>query len=232
MELLVVIAIVAVLAALLLPALSGAKARSQLTTCLGNLKQINLGVHLYAGDNGDTLPRAGNTAIYYRELVNSFVGVNHPSSPQDMIFACPADIFSYQGTDPQTYIPHGRHEDATSDFSSYMFNGGNFETNYFTANGFQSGIGGRKLSAIKNSSRTFLVLEAAAFSPFSWHQPKAPVAGVVQFNNSRNMASFADGHTAFIQMYWNEALHDSNGNSSEACFYDPPAGYDYQWSGN
>ena len=54
-ELLVVIAIIAILAALLLPALSKAKDSAQLTVDLNNVKQILLSSHLYAGDNNDYL---------------------------------------------------------------------------------------------------------------------------------------------------------------------------------
>jgi len=236
MEMLVVIAIIAILAALLMPVLSSAKAKAKRTECLNNLKQINLGVHMYAGDNGDTLPDAGaSTYILYKEVVKSYVGLHGPSSPQDKIFACPADTYYYNESSG-AYVPHGRHEQGTFDFSSYAFNGANLlTTNYpnFAYNGILPGIGGQKLGTVKNSAKTVLVLEASALEPYSWHQPKPPVSGGwPMFNDSRNMVSFVDGHVSYIKIYWNSTLSYPNGGISVAAYYDPPAGYDYQWSGN
>ena len=54
-ELIVVIAVIAILAAMLLPVLAKSRDKAKTTQCLNNLKQLNVCLHLYAGDNDDRL---------------------------------------------------------------------------------------------------------------------------------------------------------------------------------
>jgi prepilin-type N-terminal cleavage/methylation domain-containing protein/prepilin-type processing-associated H-X9-DG protein len=83
-ELLVVIAIIAILAALLLPALAKAKGRAWSTACLSNLKQIGLASVLYADDNEDSLPRSSHTG-------QSWVGALQPYCSGAHLWRCPRD---------------------------------------------------------------------------------------------------------------------------------------------
>jgi prepilin-type N-terminal cleavage/methylation domain-containing protein/prepilin-type processing-associated H-X9-DG protein len=59
-ELLVVIAIIAILAAMLLPALASAKQKAWKTSCVSNLHQIGLSLRMFADDNSELFPESGN----------------------------------------------------------------------------------------------------------------------------------------------------------------------------
>jgi prepilin-type N-terminal cleavage/methylation domain-containing protein len=234
LELLIVIALIAILIALLIPAVGGVKVKSRRTLCANNLKQLALGVIMYTGDNG----AAGNRAITnspflswtdYRGLIQNYVGVTGPGSPQDKIFACPDDAFFYDlSSRGPGLVTQPLHEQADHAFTSYTFNAGKFTTparsnappttNYL-------GIAGVNLDSLRNPSRTVLIAEAPAFSPYSWHDPKKPLdVPNAKFNDAKDVISFADGHVSYQKMYYN--------GSKIAWSYDPPAAYGYQWGPN
>jgi prepilin-type N-terminal cleavage/methylation domain-containing protein len=237
-ELLVVIAIVAILAALLLPVLSRAKASAKRAECISNSRQISVAVHLYAADHGDILPLASNVTfdaletnhffIYYKRLVKPYLGFQDASSPGDKLFACPADSFYYDYPS-LTFRSAGLHEQSNTDFSSYGFPGRGVTNPIPPAllnESSYGAIGGWKQAAIKDPAKTVLLLEISAGFPWSWHQPQSVPAGQCGFNDAKNVISFADGHVRFIKMFRNPDLN------IPTCNYEPPPGYDYKWHGN
>ena len=121
-ELLVVIAIIAILAAMLLPALAAAKVRAKTIQCIGNLRQLQLCYKMYCDDNRELLPPNGGTAqqgaavswigqsdaqvdvttVYIQE------GLLYAYNKSAAIYVCPADTKMITGGFPPVTAPQTR----------------------------------------------------------------------------------------------------------------------------
>jgi len=101
-ELLVVVAIIALLAALLLPALARAKEKARSMQCVSNLRQWGLAYGMYADDNDDALPRRGQGVQVLNQI----------DRPEDWFNALPAYFalpsFQQMVTDKQTPSEHSK----------------------------------------------------------------------------------------------------------------------------
>jgi prepilin-type N-terminal cleavage/methylation domain-containing protein len=113
-ELLVVIAIIAILAAMLLPALSRAKETGRRIACLSNLKQLSLASHMYVDENQGTFPVRSNSDRWPDKFYENY-GKNIK------LLLCPTDIAS--GKTPQTGAVSNNVADASP--RSYLINGWN-----------------------------------------------------------------------------------------------------------
>ncbi|MDE3067796.1 MAG: prepilin-type N-terminal cleavage/methylation domain-containing protein [Verrucomicrobiota bacterium] len=217
-ELLVVIAIIAILAAMLLPALALAKQKAQGTQCMSNTKQLMLGWIMYAGDNNDRLVPykswvggsmdwTANSDNTNTELLVGRGALLGPYVKSTRIYKCPADRYqsaANPGPRVRSYAMNGAMGGGNSGPTVEGTSPGNRQYYGSASSSYGAKTDADKMEDLLHPSDVFVILDEQADSindaAFMFN-PGAPPGQErwrdlpASYHDDAGSFSFADGHS-------------------------------------